>query len=429
MHDSCTILCVGDLHIGRPSSKCRKEGEAPGAHSARLAWQQIVRCAIDRQVKLLLLTGDVIDREGNLYEAISPFAMGIAELVEAGIEVALIAGNHDLRALPRLATILDNPHVHLLGRHAQWERFDWPDEENPILSILGYCYPDSTPGSLPLTDLPAHRLAGLPTIALAHVDYLSPSSNYLCASPDALRATSGIDCWVLGHIHYPALLNENGPIILNAGTPQALHPNESGPHGPWLLEVEGGRFTRPVQLPISSVVYATVEEDISLCATIDEVLAQVRHGLERCAHAHRHAEYRPRLSCRITLRGRTPLFQQCQEECEKWLNAQPLLDTDDIYLDQFNYNNLAPAIDLEKLAQRDDVIGALAGMLHALEAGGDDTRTTNMLASVEALRGSLRTTPPFDQVDAPSLPSAADTLKNETLRLLDALLRQQEART
>ena len=53
------------------------------------------------------LAGDLVERDNALFEAYGPLATGVRRLVERGIVVAAVAGNHDTMALPRLAAEID----------------------------------------------------------------------------------------------------------------------------------------------------------------------------------------------------------------------------------------------------------------------------------------------------------------------------------
>lgn len=145
------ILCSGDLHLGRISSKCGPEGDDFGTHAVREAWRRVVDCAIEHEVHLLLLSGDIADSGSNQYEAMGPFETGITRLKAHGIPVFLVAGNHDAQTLPRLAGLFADSSVRLLGRDGGWEQVDWPAEGQPEVSLVGWSYPAGpTVSALPL---------------------------------------------------------------------------------------------------------------------------------------------------------------------------------------------------------------------------------------------------------------------------------------
>jgi hypothetical protein len=87
------ILCSGDLHLGRRSSRL-PAGVDAGAHSATAAWKALVELAIAERVDLVALSGDLVDRANRYFEAFGPLEAGVRRLTAAGIPTVAVAGNH-----------------------------------------------------------------------------------------------------------------------------------------------------------------------------------------------------------------------------------------------------------------------------------------------------------------------------------------------
>ena len=111
-----SILCTGNIHLGRVSSKCLAESDDATSYTARAAWLRLVDEAIARKVDLLLLSGDIADDGGNQYEAMGPFETGVKRLAAHGIPVYMVAGNHDAAVLRKLTAMLNPDAVHILGQ-------------------------------------------------------------------------------------------------------------------------------------------------------------------------------------------------------------------------------------------------------------------------------------------------------------------------
>lgn len=424
-----TILCSGDLHLGRISSKCGPEGDDAGIHSIRHAWLRIVDLAIAREVNFVLLSGDIADDGSNQYEAMGPFEAGMARLAERGIPVFLVAGNHDARTLPRLAALRDNQGIHLLGRDGHWEQVDLPLEGPPQVSLVGWSYPAGRRvAALPVDELTVRPCPGIPVIALAHTDYRTSAGDYASVSIEALRKTLHIDLWLLGHIHAPELI-AGPPYILNPGSPQALDPGEPGIHGPWLVDISNGRIDRIEQIPLSSVAYCAVTVDVTGMTDDDELAAWLLRALEQQKQAYHPTCATPRLACRATLTGRTHLLERLYTDRQRILREQPLLEASGCYLERIDLIGIMPAYDLTELCRRNDAIGKLANILQALEQpDGDVAATTYLRGATDVFQRVLSApTFPADPISRDGLPLPAALLKAECGRLLDALLRQQEA--
>jgi len=420
-----TILCSGDLHLGRVSSKWGRDDEDATPYTARAAWARIVDSAISQRVDLLMLTGDLADDGGNQYEALGPLELGLSRLREHDIATLLVAGNHDARVLARLAPLLDHPLLRLLGRQGEWEQIAWPPAA-PQFTVAGWSYPERGVRELPLDDFPPAGPVQLPRIALAHTDFTGGPA-YAAVTPERLAAVPGVDLWLLGHIHAPTYLP--GPsALLNPGSPQALDPGEPGVHGPWHITIRDGRLAEVTQLPLSTVAYTTLDVEISALRATDDLLTVLLPALT----ARRTAWALPaatRLSCRLRLSGRTPVLNKIVADADLLLREQPLLETHNLYLDQLDTSSIGPAYDLPTLRVRGDAIGALAGVLDDLERGVRHDGITTLLQGAEEIARRVSAAPahrglgPLD-----GAPEAVTLLRAEGRRLLDALLAQEEER-
>ena len=222
------VLCSGDIHIGRRSSK------VSGVYRTADAWSRIVDCAIGEGVDLLALSGDLLDKENAAYEALGPFQQGLLKLADHGIPVVAVAGNHDHGSLRGLARIADVEGFHLLGSGGQWERFDLEVDGRPVLTVVGWSFPNERVPGNPLRTLSFAKTPGVPAFGLLHADVPATRSHYAPVTLDDLWSTE-IDCWLLGHIHRPQVFDgENGRIALagriDQKRPFLLETTSTHPH-------------------------------------------------------------------------------------------------------------------------------------------------------------------------------------------------------
>ena len=94
----------------------------------------------------------------------------------------------------------------------------------------------------------------VPRIGLLHADLNASGGNYAPIRQSELDNT-GYDAWYLGHIHKPSLQSSNGAADVSRtgylGSLVGLDPTETGRHGPWLIELPGGREVHCRHLPLS----------------------------------------------------------------------------------------------------------------------------------------------------------------------------------
>lgn len=368
-HKNLRIILTGDVHIGRSSSRIPHSARR-GDLRAATAWLRIVDMAIQENVDLVCLSGDVADQDNKFWEAIGPLEQGIQRLAVAGIRTVAVSGNHDYDVLPRLANQLPPEQFILLGRGGKWERHTISLNDKPVLHIDGWSFPSRRVVDSPLHAYDLAPDPNTPILGLVHGDLGVADSPY--APLELLRLQSlPVAGWLLGHIHASRLINDSGrPWVLYPGSPQALDPGETGLHGVWLVELESGKLHAPTQLPLSSVRYASLEIDLTDAADTsdleDRILNGIRGEVERIA-----AESEPHLvhlSLRLRLVGSTPVSHSVREVAKSV--------TEDLSL-QFGNTSLSiektnvettPSIDLEEYAtSTHSAPGALARLLLNLE--------------------------------------------------------------
>ena len=123
MDDRAAILAIGDVHLGTKCSGVPDVVSSWGIHLEELtpaaALELSVDLAIEQKVDAVLFAGDVVESTNARFEAMPPLEASARRLLGAGIEVIAVAGNHDVEALPRLASLLDG--FTLLGAGGRWE--------------------------------------------------------------------------------------------------------------------------------------------------------------------------------------------------------------------------------------------------------------------------------------------------------------------
>ena len=268
------ILVAGDLHLGRSS------GGIPGGMeeiSTRETWKRIVERCIAVKADMLLLTGDIVDRDNRYFEAIGPLQSGFARLRDAGIMVFMVAGNHDFDVLQQITGSGDYDNVRLLGKGGEWElaRFEKDGEQ---IQVAGWSFPLQYVYENPL--LSFDRISpdpNYPLIGLLHCDLAAGESRYGPVGETDLLA-KGADVWALGHIHKPWVINRERPLVFYPGSPHALSAKETGARGPVLLTMEGRSVSRE-QVPLSPVRYETLFVDITGCADESDVRSKITRKL------------------------------------------------------------------------------------------------------------------------------------------------------
>lgn len=423
-----TLLCTGDLHIGRRPTRLHST-ETAGNCSCAAMWDSIAETAIRRQVDAVVLTGDVVDRENRFFEAIGPLERGLNKLARAGIETFAVSGNHDFDVLPRLADTLDAEKFHLLGRDGTWETAELQSNGQPRVNFLGWSFPQEHVRTDPVDDLPALRSSDVPTFALVHGDLDVPQSPYAPLASQKLKSHP-IAAWLLGHVHVPQLVEDaTGAAILYPGSPQAMDPGETGVHGPWLIEIEAGARPRFSQLPLSRVCYDVVEIDLTDVKEKSEFQRQYIEALrKRLSELTENASSLEFVLWRVRLTGRTDCHGRLSEyvnEIDADFSLQIGNATGTV---EKNIVDTRLAIDLEDLARGSDPPGTLAKLLLELESESDSGPAQALMQQALEAMDEAQQSHVYVAVadEPPTKDEARQLLVQQGMTLLDSLIAQRE---
>ena len=261
---SVKIIATSDLHIGRKVTGIEGGGQEL---SSRAIWKRIVGHAISNKIDVIALAGDIVDHNNRYFEAVAPLLSAFSQLKEKGIQVYLVAGNHDFDVLPQILQSNQFDNVHMLGANGTWEVKTF-SKDNESIQFAGWSFPSQYYSKDPTESLGELKTdTSIPAIGLLHGEIGIQGSIYAPVSLSALQ-NSRIGTWIIGHIHKPDVWCEN-PYIFYPGSPLALNPKETGPHGPWLITVENGFTGVPTPLFNSSIRFEKLEIDVSEAVTDD----------------------------------------------------------------------------------------------------------------------------------------------------------------
>jgi len=385
------VLCLGDLHLGLPPSRLPPDADARQVATAAV-WLRAVDRALDRGADLVLLSGDVVDRDNRYFEAFGPLDEGLRRLAEAGIPVCAVAGNHDAEVLDRLERAVADGRMRLLGARrtdggedadgadSGWERFTLEDGAGrPLLHVDGWSFPsrDVRKDPVALYDLPRPD-DGAPVLGLVHGDLDRPESTNAPFTKSSL-ARAPVDAWLLGHIHKPGRIElPGGRWALYPGSPQPLDPTETGVHGVWEVEVEGGTLGAPRQVALQTVRYERIQVDLTGTETVDDARGAIARTVRDRVAALDLPGGLEWLVLRAELTGRTGAHGALDDLARRLEGEDPL----ELVAGEGRARltevlvRTRPAVDLEARAGADDPVGVVADLLLALgpDAGSDAGR-------------------------------------------------------
>ena len=119
----CFALVAGDLHLN-----LRTWSNRPIENDSYFAWTQIVNRAIRAEVEVVILAGDILDKQINGSGPIGKLQEGIDKLGAAGIKTLFIQGQHEYQEIPWAS----------LSKHAIHLHRNESTSLDPFVEVAGY---------------------------------------------------------------------------------------------------------------------------------------------------------------------------------------------------------------------------------------------------------------------------------------------------
>ncbi len=371
------LLAVGDMHLGRRPSRIpawlARQNDSLDPFGA---WERCVEQAIAQRVDVMVLAGDLVDQEDNFFEAYGPLEHGISRLTQSGIQVLGVSGNHDVKVLPRLAEHLNQ--FQLLGSGGQWQSHIL-SKDNESLTIHGWSFPKPMVADSPLAGHVFERGPGV-NIGLLHCDLDQTESTHAPVSSQALRDTP-LDAWLLGHIHKPSALSTSQTRGY-LGSLSGLHVGESGPRGPWLIEIHHGQIASFEQWTIAPLHWSEVDLNIEKIDDPQQAQGQLMATLSQLDQSWARHDLPPNaVGIRLRLTGASQLSSAVINSLEAGLGENLSTHSIPSVFIESIIDNTTVDIDLEYWAAQPNHAGELARSLLALEQPNDHPELAQLIAA------------------------------------------------
>lgn len=298
------IAHTADLHLGAGTA-FGKVNPATGLHERVEDYlgtlDQMVREAIERQADVFLVAGDIYHTKTPAPALCNEFAKRVHRLIAAGLQVVLLAGNHDGIGTETAATALDlyaalevegvtvlrKPQlVTIQTRRGPLQVAAMPHLSKSVLDArrtdMLDTIDDATDAMATALDQMLGALArqvnpAMPAILTAHLSLAEAT----VGSEDRMMVGRGLTLPVrslqraafqyvaLGHIHKPQVFDGAGlPPVVYPGSPDRVSFDESeDDKGFWLVDVAPGAPAQVERIPLVVRRFVTVDAD--LVGTVD----------------------------------------------------------------------------------------------------------------------------------------------------------------
>ena len=192
--------------------------------------------------------------------------------------------------------------VHQFGDSAEAIPFDPKDPSSPV--VCGISYPTREVRNSLLPRFPACE-RGRFTIGLLHAN-VGASAEHGAYAPCSVEDLVGTDYnyWALGHVHTHGILHEN-PHVVYSGNTQGRHPNEPGPRGVYVVDVDERDQVNTEFVPVDVVRWERIDVQIDGIEDDNELFTRIGSLVDDLMTQadERHLVYR------LHLRGRGRMYQ------------------------------------------------------------------------------------------------------------------------
>lgn len=232
------VLHVSDLHLDTPFSGISKT--IKGLHKRLIdapfqAFERCVSIAINQEVELFLISGDIYNAESQTIYAQHFFYKQMQRLETAQIPVVLLFGNHDFLNLDNILPKFPN-NVHYFS-DSEVSTIRIETAKGKIVDVNGFSYTKRWISRDKSVEYPEKKKGADFTIGMLHGQkYTGEQDHYAPFKVEALVATQ-YDYWALGHIHQGQVVHSL-PLIQYSGIIQGRHKNETGDKGAYMIMLE-----------------------------------------------------------------------------------------------------------------------------------------------------------------------------------------------
>lgn len=269
------ILHAADIHLDSPLQRLDAYENAPVDQirgASRRALAAMTDLAIDQEVDLVVIAGDLYDGDWPDQNTGLFFVSQATRLIQAGIPLAVIRGNHD--AANKMTSSLplpknpDGSDVMLDDRKVDQRIF-----ESTGIVVHGRSYSKRAETSN-LAEKYPDALGGLFNLGLLHTSLTGAQGheNYAPCTPQQL-ADKHYDYWALGHIHIRGEHQVDGaaPVVFS-GNVQGRHIRESGEKGCLLIDIDARNQTTRSFHSLDVVRWEVCSIDVSAMQNSDEII-------------------------------------------------------------------------------------------------------------------------------------------------------------
>ena len=276
------ILHAADIHLDSPLQKLDRYDHAPVERirgASRRALENLVSLAINDNVDLVVVAGDLYDGDWTDQNTGLFFVAQASKLVKAGIPLVVIRGNHDAENLMTSSLPLpknpDGSEIMMASDQVDARVF-----ESIGVAVHGRSFRKRSELENLALGYPK-PLGGMFNLGLLHTSLTGAEGHdpYAPCTPAQL-AEKQYDYWALGHIHQRGQhgLRDAAPVVFS-GNLQGRHIREMGEKGCVVVHIDPAGACQQSFRPLDVVRWQSCRIDTSRMSHSDEVVDEFQNWI------------------------------------------------------------------------------------------------------------------------------------------------------
>lgn len=265
------ILHSGDIHLDTPFARLDARKAEIRRGELRAAFSNLFSFARENHVDMILLAGDVFDRDFVTKETLS---LMLREFQATPCPIIIAPGNHDCAAPGSIwAKPIFPKNVHIF-RSPEMEKFSF---DGLNVDVYGYAFVSPEMTECPVSGAHIENPERI-NLLCAHGEIGVPLSRY-CPIPRAVLHEFGGDYAALGHIHNaPPTERIGDTLVAYSGCPEGRAFDEPGIKGAVLCEIEKNGTQADVHLKRVRFSRRRYENEAIDCTGADD-LAEIEERI------------------------------------------------------------------------------------------------------------------------------------------------------
>ncbi len=342
------ILHISDVHFDAVYGKYSEIVRSELKSGVYIAFENAIDFAIENKIDLLVIAGDVNDRNTLSYKTENFVQKQLKRLADEQIHTVILHGNHDPSngfewdLSPEFVHVADAPEPRTFEFISKYQ-------DKLLVSCNGFRSKvelDSNISAFPVRELNTFHIGVMHSMVRDHL-LDANHDNYMMTSLSALYS-KGYDYWALGHIHKSELLH--GGRAGYSGSLQGLNAKEVGVKGGLLVEIDTpGSMPTINRVPFSEIVFEEIEVELDQSLVyLPQMTDLISKNIISKIGKYNELLKKIKFIVRVSLTGMTPLHGKLRNADTIESVTSDVQDICDILHLDIKTDDLVPFVDKDK---------------------------------------------------------------------------------